>query len=249
MKKVYIVALFIVAILFSFLSRPHSLGIKLQQNARNYVEFLFNGETSEAKQFMTESFSSEFSEEFLHTLSGLPAPETFTYDGSDSRGYRMVGCAGESGSRVIWFSTDGEAKVTADTAIDNILGSAVMLCTEEARANPHGNCPVSGLPYQYDEVEGLVVCASGHLGEGLVLNSNECEIQREAVAQELVLYLEAGYDYPENLEDMFVLSDGVYGRRGGYSCPDNGYKYYEIQNGEIYCPFHQNQLQEETPQE
>ncbi len=249
MKKVYLVSFFVLAILFSFLARPQSLGVKLQQNAKNYADVLFSGKNGEAKEFMTPSFSSEFSEEFLSNLSGVPVPITFTYDGIDTRGYRMVGASGEAGSRVIWFTTDGSVKVTADTAIDNILGSAVMLCTEAARSNPRGNCPVSGIPYQFNEAEGLVYCVSGHLGEGLTINSNECELLRIAVAEELNQYLEAGYDYPDKLEDMFTISDGVYGKRGGYSCPDNGYNYYELQNGQIYCPFHQNLPQEEVSQE
>lgn len=249
MKKIYLVVFLIIATLFSFLARPHSLGIKLQENAKNYADFLFAGEAGEAKQLMTSSFSTTLSEDFLQNLSEIPVPETFTYDGIDSRGYRMVGTAGESGSRVIWFTIDAEVKVTADTAIDNILGSAAMLCQEEARNNPNGNCPVSGIPYQFDETQGLVYCSSGHLGDGLLINSNECELQRLEVMEELNQYLEAGFDYPENLEDMFTISDGVYGKRGGYSCPENGYSYYELQNGEIYCPFHQNLPREEMPQE
>ncbi len=249
MKKVYFVIFFILAILFSFLSRPHSLGVKLQQNAKNYVSVLFSGKAGEAKTLMVPSFSGELSEEFLSNLSGIPVPTTFTYDGLDERGYRMVGASGETGSRAIWFTTDGQVKVTADTAIDNILGSAVMLCTEEARNNPYGNCPVSGIPYQFNETDGLVYCVSGHLGEGLTINSNECELQRIEVAEELNQYLEAGFGYPDKLEDIFTISDGVYGKRGGYSCPDNGYNYYELQNGQIYCPFHLNLPQEEMPQE
>ena len=249
MKKVYFVVFFALAMLLSFLARPHSLGVKLQQNAKNYAEFLFSGEAGEAKALMTPLFSSEFSEEFLLDLSGIPVPTTFTYDGIDTRGYRMVGASGETGSRVIWFTTDGQVKVTADTAIDNILGSAVILCTEVARINPRGNCPVSGIPYQFNETSGLVYCVSNHLGDGLLINSNECELQRMEVAQELNQFLGAGFDYPEKLEDIFTISDGVYGKRGGYSCPENGYNYYELQDGQIYCPFHQNLPQEEMPQE
>lgn len=251
MKRISLVVFLIIAIasLFSFLSRPYSRGIKLQENAKNYTNLLFMGETGQAKLLMTSSFSGELSEAFLHSLSETSIPETFTYDGTDSRGYRMVGAAGESGSRVVWFTTDEEVKVTADTAIDNLLGTAVMLCNEEARTNPRGNCPVSGIPYQFDEASGLVYCVSGHLEDGLIINSNECQQQRMEVTEELNIYLEAGFDYPEKLEDIFTISDGVYGKRGGYSCPDNGYNYYELQSGQIYCPFHQNLLQEEMPQE
>jgi len=248
MKKVYFAIFFLSAMLFSYLSRPHSLGVKLQQNAKTYVDVLFSGKAGEAKALMTPSFSSELSEEFLLNVTGISVPVTFTYDGIDARGYRMVGASGETGSRVLWFATDGSVKVTADTAIDNILGSAVMLCTEAARSNPRGNCPVSGISYQFSETDGLVYCVSGHLGEGLTINSNECELQRIEVAEELNQFLEAGFDYPDKLEDIFTISDGVYGKRGGYSCPDNGYNYYELRNGQIYCPFHQNLPQEEMPQ-
>lgn len=230
------VPVFVVA--FALIARPHSLGMKLVRKAEAYSLALSTGHSEEAMSMMAPATAEGLSPEFLGRLSGSAVPSNFRYDGSDSMGLRMVGSDGDAGSRVIWFSAENDNCITRDTAIDNILGSAVMICRENALANPDGYCPVSGKLYEYDRETGIVVCPEGHLGEGIVINSDGCSLRRDSVAIELIEYLEAGYHYPETLEEMFALSDGLYGRRGGYQCPDNGYKYYELRDGAIYCPFH-----------
>lgn len=240
MKRVLLfLSIPVLVVAFALITRPYSLGIKLASRAEAYSYALSSGETSDARAMMAPSTAEGLSEEFLSRLSGSAVPVNYRFDGSDARGLRIAGSVGDSGSRVIWFSTENGIHVTHDTALDNILGSAVILCRENAVEDPEGCCPVSGLPYDYNPTTGLVVCGNGHLGEGLVISSNACALRRDSVVAELSEYLEAGYTYPGTLEDLFILSDEEYGRRGGYRCPDNGYKYYELQDGEIYCPFHE----------
>ncbi len=240
MRRVLLIAcLPALAIVFAFLVRPHSLGVKLKKAVESYSLALSTGNTAEARFMMSPATAEGLSLEFLGRLEGSAVPADFRFDGTDSRGLRMTGSTGEAGSRVIWFSTEDGIHVTHDTALDNILGSAVMLCRENALADPDGCCPVSGKSYEYNTETGVVVCPEGHLGDGIVISSNTCALKRDSVVSELNQYLEAGYEYPETLEEIFILSDGEFGRRGGYRCPDNGYKYYELRNGEVYCPFHE----------
>ena len=229
----------VLAIIFAIATRPHSLGMKLSQSAIAYSRALSVGNADLALEMMAPATAEAFSIQFLARLEGTPVPTHFRFDGSDSRGLRMTGTLSDGGSRVIWFSLENDIKVTYDTALDNILGSAVMICRENALMHPDGCCPVSGQLYQLDLQTGAVICPEGHLGDGLIFSSDECLLRRDSVVTELSEYLEAGFPYPENLEEMFVLSSEEFGRRGGYRCPDNGYKYYELRSGEIYCPFHE----------
>lgn len=229
----------VLSVVFALIARPFSMGMKLGQMAEEYSFALSTGNAREAIAMMAPSTAEGLSVEFLRRLEGTAIPVDFRYDGSDSTGLRMAGSLGGTGSRVIWFSTENGLLVTHDTALDNILGSAVILCRENALVNPGGNCPVSGRPYEYDRESSTVVCPEGHLGEGFTVSSDACLLRRDSVMSELTDYLEAGYQYPGTLEEIFTISGGEYGRRGGYRCPDNGYKYYELLDGKIYCPFHE----------
>jgi len=238
------VALFVtipaVVLVFALIARPASLGMRLKNRVEVYTQALSSGNAQQARSAMSQEMALGLSAEFLSRLSGTAVPSDFRFDGVDGNGFRMAGATGDGGSRIVWFSPgENGIQVTKDTAVDNILGSAVMLCRDNAVSLPDGCCPVSGRPYEYDEQTGTVVCPEGHLGDGLVITSNDCVPKRDSVAAELYDYLAAGYPYPENLEEMYTLSDGEYGRRGGYRCPDNGYKYYELRDGAIYCPFHE----------
>ncbi len=230
----------LLVIVFALITRPYSLGKKLEQSVTTYSSALNSGNPEDALCLMSFAIADGLSPEFLLRLEGITVPSYFRYDGSDSHGYRMVGFLEDSGSRVIWFSAgENGLLVTKDTAIDNILGSAVFLCRENALLNPEGCCPVSGQPYEYNTETGFVICNQGHLGEGIEISSDECFLQRDSVAIELNEYINAGYSMPENLEEMFTVSGEEYGRRGGYRCPDNFYKYYELRDGVIFCPFHE----------
>lgn len=225
--------------LLAVLARPGSLGTGLRKAVEEYTAALESGRTAEALEMMTAETAEGLSEEFLLRLSGIEAPERFVFDGTDTMGIRMAGETESLGTRIIWFSTQNGIAVVHDTAIDNLLGSAVMLCRENASASPDGSCPVSGIPYQFDPAIGLVICTLGHLGGGLVISSDGCSLKRDSVAAEVRAFMEAGYGWPVTLEDMYTVSSGESGRRGGYSCPDNGYKYYEIRDGAVFCPFHE----------
>ena len=238
-RALIVVSIPVLAILFALIARPFSMGVKLGQGAKDYALALSAGNAEDAVAMMAPVTAEGLSIEFLRRLEGTAVPADFRFDGSDGRGFRMAGSLGETGSRVIWFSTENGILVTHDTALDNILGSAVMLCRENAAENPDGSCPVSGRAYEYNQGTGTVVCPEGHLGEGLTISSDACLLRRDSVVTELTLYLEAGYQYPENLEEMFTISGEEFGRRGGYRCPDNGYKYYELLDGAVYCPFHE----------
>jgi len=228
------------AVVFALIARPGSLGIQLKASAEAYSRALSEGNSSDARGMMVPELAQSVSAEFLARLAGTAVPDDFRFSGIDEGGFLMNGTAGQAGTRVIWFSVSNNGILVAgDTALDNILGSAAILCRENAAVNPDGFCPVSGVQYLYDSDTGIVVCSEGHLGDGIVINSNSCSLSRDSVSTELREYLEAGYDFPETLEELFTLSGGMYGRRGGYRCPDNGYKYYELRDGSIYCPFHE----------
>jgi hypothetical protein len=228
------------AFVFALIARPASLGMKLKNRVEVYTRALSSGDAQEARSAMSPEMARGLSAEFLSRLSGTAVPSDFRFDGRDGNGFRMAGAAPDGGSRIVWFSAgENGILVTKDTAVDNILGSAVMLCRENAVLNPDGCCPVSGRPYECDDQTGTVICPEGHLGDGLAIRSDDCALRRDSVAAELSGFLAAGYPYPDNIEEMYTLSDGEYGRRGGYRCPDNGYKYYELRDGAIYCPFHE----------
>ena len=246
-------ALFVVipvaAFVFALIVRPVSLGMKLKNRVDVYTRALSAGDAREARSAMSLEMAQGLSVEFLSRLNGIAVPSDFRFDGIDDNGFRMAGTTRDEGSRIVWFSTgENGILVTKDTAVDNILGSAVMLCRENAVLNPDGCCPVSGRPYEYDDQAGTVICPEGHLGDGLDIRSDDCALRRDSVAAELSEFLAAGYPYPKNLEEMYTVSDGEYGRRGGYRCPDNGYKYYELRDGVIYCPFHEESSAAEVTQ-
>ena len=228
------------AVLFSIIARTDSPGVIWRETARDYSQALAEGRADEALGMMTYETAAGLCPEFMESMQGVPPPADFVYSGSDADGILMSGVTESSGTRVIWLLVDGkDVLVQRDTAIDNLLGSAVMLCRQRAADNPQGSCPVSGAPYEYDRTTGTVYCPSGHLGAGIIISSDRCALKRDSVAAELNRYLDAGFEYPASLEDIHVNSGGEFGRRGGYSCPDNGYKYYELRDGMVYCPFHE----------
>ncbi len=222
----------------ALLARPHSPGVRYSTAALEWAAALEEGRSAEALAMMEPGTAGGYSEDFLSRLAGVEAPESFHYDGYDSGGVRMSGVSGERGSRIVWLTDGDPPGVIRDTALDNLLGQAVFICRENALAHPEGSCPVSGASYSYDSATGLVVCPDGHLGEGLFVNSLSCGVRRDSVAMEVEAYMAAGYPAPASLEDMYTESSGEFGRRGGYRCPENGYAYYSIRDGAVYCPFH-----------
>jgi hypothetical protein len=238
--KTSIAALIAASVLLSLLARPSSTGIVLRDLSLEYSLSFQEGRIADARAMLTPETASGLSESFLDGLSGIPSPVSFRYDGMDHRGVRFTGFAGETGSRVLWFQRNGGWMVSADSAIDNLLGTAAALCRQNVMSGAFpGHCPVSGEEYIIDEEASLVICTRGHLGQGYSYSSDRCLLRRDSVASEVRTYLEAGYQYPAMLEGMYTISGGEYGRRGGYRCPDNGYMYYELRDGTVFCPFHE----------
>lgn len=229
----------VLAMTVAFIARPSSPGSRLEAAALEYARSLDGGDASRALQAMEPAMKDLYCESFLLGLQGSGVPEGFRFDGTDQRGVRMTGEVPGSGSRVIWFSSINHPMVVHDTAIENLMGEAVLQCRQNAMADPSGSCPVSGKPYSYDTATGTVICSSGHLGEGITVNSGGCAARRDSVAAEVADYIAAGFGQPATLEEMYDNSSGEYGRRGGYRCPDNGYSYYEIRDGAVFCPFHE----------
>ncbi len=241
MKRLFAILITALAVLvIALLARPHSPGAQWTGTVKNYLKALEEGRGQEALDMLCPELAVELSEDFLLRLLEEEVPSQLSWNGSDSRGIRIAGETQETGARVVWLApSDGELFIAGDTSLDKLLGTAVLLCRENAITDPDGCCPVSGVPYTTDETGELVICSSGHLGGGLAVGQGRCAERRDSVLAELNDYLASGYELPSTLEEMYTLSGGETGRRGGYSCPDNGYKYYEIRDGAVYCPFHE----------
>ena len=241
-------ALLLLAFLAALLARGSSTGMAIISAGRDYLESLAEGETETAHSLLTDSLAGMLSAEALNSLeeagtggirSGRMEPRGFTLSAPSSLG----------GSRTLWLRREsgGEWRISGDTSLDNLLGRATVICSGFARSTvipgtaagtPPGDyaCPVSGRPYFMDD--GLLVCPSGHLGEGLQAGSNRCGMFRDSLASLVVEYVFTGHRYPSSFAEMFLESNGEFGQRGGFHCPDDGYAYYSITQDGIFCPYH-----------
>jgi hypothetical protein len=238
-----------VFIIAAVIARHSSTGVALDRSANAYLDALQRGDGPAACSLLTDSLQSMISPGFLSGLQGSPSSGTILAGSEEARGRAMTVPLPGGGSRTLWMSNPGNGvwRVSGDTSLDNLLGSASLACIEYARqtviqavsaGGAAGDylCPVSGMPYR---IEGdLLLCPSGHLGEGLDMIGDACRDSRERVSATVAAFMAAGYARPVSLAGMHEESGGAFGQPGGYRCPDNGYSYYEITEQGIRCPFH-----------
>lgn len=250
MKKLPAVAAIVLLIIAAFAARTSSTGKKLIDTGRGYIEHLTAGEMEEAHSFLSDSLAATLTPAALEYLADTPATGGIRTGRHEIRGFSISITLLQGGSRTLWLAEepDGSWAITGDTSLDNILGSATVLCSSyardtvipalfEGRAPEEFVCPVAGASHYYTE-DGVLFCSAGHLANGLDTGGSACSTLRDSLALVVTRYTSAGYDYPLSFGEMFEQSSGEFGQRGGFHCPDNGYSYFEITSDGVYCPFH-----------
>jgi hypothetical protein len=218
----------------------------MRQAADGYLGHLSAGRSVEAHAMLTESLGGLAGPPAL-TLGGVPAACAASVIGRpDARGWPLA-CGT---SRVVWLREEGGSwRVSGDTWLDGVLGAASVTCRDyalsvvlagvAAGADPSGwLCPVSGAPYELDPATDLLVCPSGHIGEGLDAAGSGCSARRAEAAAVVAVWMSAGNALPSSFQEIWDGSGGTLGRPGGYRCPDDGYSYYGIGPDGVSCPFH-----------
>ncbi|MCK4505876.1 MAG: hypothetical protein KAW14_09680 [Candidatus Aegiribacteria sp.] len=239
----------VILISAAFMARTSSTGKALLDVSREYVENLSSGNTEDAYLLLSDSLAALVSPAFLELFNNSLSSGRITIGNIESRGYTIFMALEQGGSRTIWLREDnsGEWGISGDSSLDNLLGMATVMCTAFAQetvipAYRNGvdpgdfDCPISGKPYS---LEGsILLCPSGHLGNGLDVGGSNCILLRDSLAGVVSDYILAGYRFPDSFTGMFEESDGEFSQRGGFRCPDNGYVYYEITENGVFCPFH-----------
>lgn len=237
MKKLLPVPVAALLFLAALAARSQSPGVVQARAVGDYLAALSAGDEPDSSSWkmLTDSLGLIASPAFLSGLQGLPAPDRVFMDGTDARGIRWTAVSGPV-TRVVWLEASGSGyRVRGDSSLDGLFGGAVLLCREAALSGSLV-CPVSGRSYETNGP--LVVCPSGHLGEGLSMSPDACRLRREEVAGVLREYLALGFAMPPNLESIFTESGGSLGQRGGWRCPDNGYSYYFLRGDSVVCGHH-----------
>ncbi|MCD4848269.1 MAG: hypothetical protein K8R76_08770 [Candidatus Aegiribacteria sp.] len=246
MRRLVICAILISA---AFMARTSSTGKALLDISREYVGALSSGNTEDAYFLLSDSLAALVSPVFLELLDNSPSSGRITIGSIESRGYTISIALDHGGSRTIWLGENdsGKWEIAGDSSLDNLLGRATVMCTAFAQetvipAYRNGvdpgeySCPISSKPYF---LEGsMLLCPSGHLGDGLDVGGSSCMLLRDSLAGVVSDYILAGYRFPDSFAGMFEESDGEFSQRGGFRCPDNGYVYYEITGEGVFCPFH-----------
>lgn len=243
----------VLIVVFALVSRRASAGLEMRDTASTYLARVRSGDCEAAWRLLTDSLGGLVLPGRLSILAeGTPSPPAFARIGAREERGRAISMLLENGqTRMVWLrrSPPDGYRVSGDTGLDGLLAGATIICRDYAegvvapavRAGSTAagyRCPFSGAPYGIDSLSGNLVCSAGHLGEGISLTGEACSIRRDSVVAELEAYLRAGFPAPGSLEEMWALSDGEFGRRGGYRCPDNGYSYFVLRDCEIYCPHH-----------
>ncbi len=239
----------IILISVAFIARTSSTGKALLDTSREYLETISSGNTEDAYLLLSDSLSALVSPTFLELLDNSSSSGRITIGNIHSRGYTLFISLEQGGSRTIWLRENDSEKweIAGDSSLDNLLGRATIMCTafvQEAVIPAYHNgvdpgeylCPISGEPYSLEGC--MLLCPSGHLGEGLDLGGSSCMLLRDSLSGIVSDYIFAGYRYPDSFAGMFEESSGEFSQRGGFRCPDNGYVYYEITGEGIFCPFH-----------
>lgn len=244
-RSLFLAAMFLLALL----ARGSSTGAQVIGAGRDYLALLASGDTGNAHSLLTDSLAGILDPQVLEGVEGYLDARGFSIGRMEKRGLPVSVPRPEGGSRTLWFRRypSGGWRLSGDSSLDNVLGSATVLCSSFARGTvvpavsagleaADFSCPVSGLTYVL--VDGRLVCPAGHLGEGLDTGGAGCSMFRESLARMIEDYVNEGYPYPSSFREMYERSTGEYGQRGGYHCPDNGYSYYTITAEGIFCPYH-----------
>jgi len=242
--------LLLLAVLFSLVARIGSPGIRMTSTLRDYLDSISSGGYESAHALLTDSLGLLILPGFLSELADAGSSGLIELEHWEPRGFVSYLRLEEGGSRTFWLvHREGEWRISGDTSLDNLLGRAASICraySEEhvAPAVRSGDpaeafaCPVTGIRYMLLD-EARLFCEAGHLGEGLDVYGNRCAALRDSLAQVVNDYMSGGKDMPSSFEEMYRASDGLYGQPGGFRCPDHGYSYYLIENGSVFCPWHQ----------
>ncbi len=248
MKRIVILLLPAVLLLYAVFARETSTGKKLLETCDGYLESLEADDAATARNLLTDSLAAMVTVETLKkTLPSVPV--TYAVGRRESRGLPVTVTTEEGGSRILWLeeTPGGKWRVRGDSFLDGAMGSVILECISYASetvtpavaagaAPVDFKCPSTGLPYTMKD--GRLFCPAGHLGEGLEFAGADCGILRDSLAGEIAAYLDAGHPYPSSFGEMYESSEGAFGRRGRFHCPDNGYAYYEITAEGLYCPYH-----------
>jgi hypothetical protein len=242
-------ALLLTAILLALAARTGSPGIRITNTLVDYIDSISSGDYETAHSLLTDSLGLLILPGYLCEIPDAGSSGSIELVHWDSRGFVVYLRLEEGSSRTFWFvRSNGEWRISGDTSLDNLLGRAASICrvyAEEhvAPAVRSGDlaeafaCPVTGIEYSLVD-EGRLFCRAGHLGDGLDVYGDRCAASRDSLAQVVADYIATGADMPSSFEDMYRTSGGIYGQPGGFRCPDHGYSYYRLQDGSVFCPWH-----------
>ncbi|MFO8182931.1 MAG: hypothetical protein R6U39_02030 [Candidatus Aegiribacteria sp.] len=249
MRYIAPAAILALLLITALVAREFSTGGQITATGGEYLELLAAGDTEGAFALLSDSLAGLVSPSVLESLAGDSPPEGIRTGAMDKRGFTLSVRSSDGGSRIIWLrqSREGDWRVSGDSSLDNLLGSASLLCISFARdsvipdiyrgIDPGGHsCPVSGRSYYLQD--GKLFCPAGHLGDGLETGGVACARLRDSLAATVEEYLSEGYEYPSGFQEMYLQSAGDFGQSGGFRCPDQGYAYYRITREGVYCPFH-----------
>lgn len=251
-------AILALLLITALIAREFSTGGQITSTGGEYLELLAAGDTEGAFALLSDSLAGLVSPSVLESLAEGSPPEGIRTGGMEKRGFTLSVPASDGGSRTLWLRQDheGDWRVSGDSSLDNLIGSATLICLSFARdsvipdlyrgidAGSH-SCPVSGRSYYLED--GKLFCPAGHLGDGLETRGAACGQLRDSLARTVEEYLSEGYEYPSSFQEMYLESAGAYGQSGGFRCPDQGYSYYRITLEGVYCPFHDRTSPVMTP--
>lgn len=228
---------------------PGSPGSGMRDSASRYMSSLDRGAPGDARSMLTDSLADLIPEAALGRMDPWVGDARGGSIGRlSARGWPLEVPSGEGGGRILWFrNEDGGWRISGDTRIDALMGSASVVCMNyalstvvpaaSAGADPSGMlCPFSGVAYTV--VDGRLVCPAGHLGEGVVLSGDECGARRAEVAAMVGEWVAAGNPFPADLGEIWESSGGEVGLPGGYRCPVDGYSFYSLADSGVWCPYH-----------
>ncbi|MBC8428913.1 MAG: hypothetical protein H8D05_01575 [FCB group bacterium] len=248
MKRYFYLIVLIVLIPVAYVVRQHSRAVLIKKTVQEYIECLVRGDLDSAYILNTDSLAALYNPEILASLQDSIEQEKIIIDKLEERGYHCTLILPDGNSRSIWLQhVDGNWRISGDSDLDKILGSADMLCTSYARDSlipllltdvllDSASCPVSGKLYVIEN--GILVCPAGHLGNGIDIYGEECALFCDSLNTIIHSYHEMGYPPATSFADIFENSNGEFGQPGGYHCPNNVYTYYEIIDNGAVCPVH-----------